>query len=183
MSINQKINQDLLGIEHNDFFSIFSQAPTFLRALLVADGTVTKLIEAYALEPLQVLLHCQQAELNQATPENLQLNSSDFYLHRKISLVGSLSSVVYLHAESWIDLTLFKDEIYQDFLQAKMGIGEIIQKCELPTYRRILNFFSEEKEQQILLCRTYVIHVNQQPAIQITEKFPISVFRLSSCGE
>lgn len=183
MLSSKKTIDSLLGFECKDFVSSYSSAPAFLRALLVADGTVTKLIEAYALEPLQVLLHGQQPVSNQETPQNFRLNLSNFYLHRKISLVGSRSSTVYLHAESWIDLNLFDEKIHQDFLHAKIGIGEIVQKFQLPTYRKIQDFCSEENEGQTFLVRTYVIHVNQHPAIQITEKFPINVYELNACNE
>lgn len=183
MLIPRKQAEAMLGTEHNHFLSVFMEAPAFLRALLVADGTVTKLIEAYTLERLQVLLHWQQSISNSQAPSNLQLNRSDFFLHRKISLVGSVSSKEYLHAESWIDLNFFEKNVHQDFLQAKIGIGEIVQKSQLPTYRKIFNFFSEGISQQFFLGRTYVIHVNQQPAIQITEKFPLNVYELNACNE
>ncbi len=180
---SEKLNEAVLGLEHAYFFPFFMQAPAFLRALLVADGTVTKLIEAYVLESLQVVLHSQQPISDQPAALGLHLNKSDRYLHRKISLVGSRSSSVYLLAESWIDFNLFEDKVHQDFLQAKIGIGEIIQKFALPSCRKMVSYFSEEENQQRFFGRTYVIHVNQQPAIQITEKFPLNLYLLKIPNE
>ncbi len=151
--------------------------PNFLRALLVADGTVTKLIEAYFQENLQVVLHQQQAISRQLAPAGLHVLPSAQYLHRNISLLGERSSLVYLTAESWIDLNQFDDQAQQAFLAAKIGIGEILQQFMLATYRKITQVFSGEENQQTFIGRTYVIYVAQKPAIQITEKFPLKVYR------
>ena len=160
--------------------------PPFLRTLLVTDGTVTKSLEAYFWEPVAVEnLGQEVVPLARDTPW-LGLERGAEVLHRRVRLVGGHSGTVYAHAESRIRLTRLPADLRDELRQGRIGIGELLRECGLETYRELLDFgvgpvqglahvFTVPDE--TLVHRTYRIAVGHQPAILITEHFPLSVYR------
>lgn len=160
--------------------------PPFLRTLLVTDGTVTKSLEAYFWEPVAVENLGQAVEpLEQDTPW-LGLERGAEVLHRRVRLVGGESGTVYAHAESMIRLTRLPEPLRGELGQGRIGIGELLRECGLETYRELLDFGTRPvaslahvftRPGETLVYRTYRIAVGHQPAILITEHFPLSVYR------
>lgn len=157
-----------------------SACPGFLRALLMADGTVTKLLQAYFQEAIQVCLQQQNVQsLSVTDSQAMGLPVRDSYLYRSILLRGKNSQRVYLHAESWIDLSAFAAEVQQAFLAAELGIGEILQLFHLATYRQISKIFTEQHAENPAYTRyytrSYAIYLTE-PCIHITERFPLETY-------
>lgn len=160
--------------------------PPFLRTLLVADGTVTKSLEAYFWEQIEVEnLGQAPATLLVAAPW-LNLAAGATVLERRVRLRGMESGRVYAYAQSLIKLEALPEHLRADLQQGRIGIGELLRERGLETYREILDV-GESIEPQLkdvfgfdpgdLIYRTYRIVIQHQPAIQITEKFPCSVYR------
>lgn len=160
--------------------------PPFLRTLLVADGTVTKSLEAYFWEQVEVENLGQAPATLQVAAPWLNLAAGATVLERRVRLRGMESGRVYAYAQSLIKLEALPEHLRADLQQGRIGIGELLRERGLETYREILDV-GQSIEPQLkdvfefdpgdLIYRTYRIVIQHQPAIQITEKFPCSVYR------
>lgn len=160
-----------------------SALPPFLRTLLVTDGTVTKSIEAYYWEPVLVESQLQQLVDKPARQTCLKNSPGSQYLHRKVTLSGQQSRRTYASADSYIHLNVLPETTAQRLVENKIGIGELLRDEGVESYREILDlgvetadetFWDTEKE---VAYRTYVIHIEDKPAIEITEWFPVDLYR------
>ena len=156
--------------------------PPFLRTLLVTDGTVTKILEAYFWEPVAVENIGQvEIKLEDDVPW-LDMKTGDMALSREVLLKGKESESVYVYAKSILKLDLLPRQIRDDLMAGKIGIGEMLRDRGLETYREILDIGREidpslapyigAKQCGELLYRTYRVVINHQPTMLITEKFP-----------
>jgi chorismate-pyruvate lyase len=154
--------------------------PPFLRTLLVTDGTVTKHLEAFFWEQVEVEnLGQAEATLAHDVPW-LEMHAGDSVLRRYVRLHGAESGRVYAHAESLIRLTSLPEKLRVDLLHGRIGIGELLREKGLETYREILDVGKREdagKQGEQRVYRTYRIVINHHPAILITEEFPCDLYR------
>lgn len=153
--------------------------PPFLRTLLVADGTVTKSLEAYFWERVEVE-NLGQAPLT--LPHDLpalDLKQGETVLERHVRLIGAESGRVYARAHSFIKSAVLPQRLRDDLEQGRIGIGELLRERGLETYREILDVGNQAQSDQHeeAIYRTYRIVIHHHPAILITETFPCSVYR------
>lgn len=176
------------GIVHNcEKMAMDMEAlPPFLRTLLVTDGTVTKSLEAFFWENIKVEMRMQeQCWLTQDLPF-INAKTGEHALKRDVVLKGTKTSDIYAYATSYLLTGLLDEEVKQQMLGGKIGIGELLREIGLETYREIVDFGREvfnactkeggEPEYVEAIYRTYVINIGGNPAIQITERFPIRLF-------
>src|SRR5688572_654122 len=83
----------------NQNVSMASLAP-FLRTLLVTDGTVTKSLEAYYWEPIQVEMVAQSLVAAEANIRWLDVAVGDDVLGRRVNLRGTMTNTIYARAFS-----------------------------------------------------------------------------------
>lgn len=156
------------------------QLPAFLRTLLVADGTVTKSLEAYFWEQVDVQnLGQAPTTLTQDLPW-LGLPAGATVLARHVRLCGVDSGRYYADAESRIKLDALPEHLRDDLLAGRIGIGELLREKGLETYREILDVGTIANDPAFdgeAVYRAYRIVINHQPAILITEKFPCALYR------
>lgn len=155
--------------------------PPFLRTLLVTDGTVTKCLEAYFWEPVQVENLGQTQMTVPHDIEWVELKQGSLALFREVRLKGAKSGNVYAYAKSTLKLQRLPWELRDELLAGKIGIGEILRERGLETYREILDIGREIDESLAsvfdteccgeLVYRTYRVVINHVPAMLITEKF------------
>ena len=159
----------------NEMFHM-ERLPPFLRTLLVADGTVTKSLEAFFWEQVEVdNLGQAPTQLLHDAPA-LELLAGASVLERRVRLIGVESKRVYALAHSLIKLEALPAHLREDLEQGRIGIGELLRERGLETYREILDVGqSDATGEQIY--RTYRIAIHHQAAIMITETFPCSVYR------
>lgn len=116
---------------------MLSQLPAFLRVLLTTDGTVTKSLESFFWEPVEVnKLNQQVMTLIQALPL-LEKQPGSEIIKREVSLKGEHSSCVYALAESYITAESLPENLRADLEHDKVGIGELLRECGLETYRQL----------------------------------------------
>lgn len=167
-------------------FSI-GDLPPFLRTLLVADGTVTKSLEAWFWEPVQVVpLKNVKTRLKHRV-EGLQANTGDEILMREIRLRGQRSGVSYARARSTLALQALPEDLRRGLLEGKIGIGELLREQYVETYREViaLDYLPAGETAGKLdpiagsdiVSRSYRIRVRGVPAILVTEYFPLSAYR------
>ncbi len=159
--------------------------PSFLRTLLVTDGTVTKSLEAFYWEPIEVETVSQSVVRAEADVEWLAVHEGEDLIGRRVNLRGLASGVLYTRAHSLIRPALIPDELRERLIAGSLGIGELIRDCGLETYRELLEIGiggasprapASDGVAEEHIYRTYRIILGGRPAILITEYFPIAVF-------
>lgn len=158
------------------------QLPPILRTLLVTDGTVTKLLEAYFWEPVAVDTHkLEVVTLNRALPW-LAAKAGETALLREVQLRGSHSGRCYATAFSIVRLAVFEPDLVEALCQGQIGLGVLIRDSGLESYRELLELLAlpTTKDQNSLadlqMQRTYRIIASGTPAILISECFPCGVY-------
>lgn len=156
--------------------------PRFLRVLLTTDGTVTKSIESYFWEPVNVI-NLGQSYVHLGHPADfINKVAGDKVLERCVELVGERSGKQFAHARSLICTQYLGEQLRADLEAGRVGIGELLRECGLETYREIMQigytdqdhcFATEDK----LIWRTYRIVMDRHPLIQITESFPLAAYQ------
>jgi len=164
--------------------------PPFLRALLVTDGTVTKILEAYFWEPVEVQTLRQELVCAERSIEWIHVASGDPVLIRRARLCGLDSTSVYATAFSVIRPQLIPDSFRQRLIDREIGIGALIRDSGMESYREVLEVGMEpaggnsdgsaprreEPGKSDLVFRTYRIIIDREPVILITESFPLDLY-------
>lgn len=164
-----------------------AQLTPFQRALIVTDGTVTRLIEAYTLTPVEVVL-LHQAEQTLCTEHIwLDLPSGAPVIAREVLLqtpsIGNERPKIQAYATSLIVSQHLPKGILDELESDPAGLGGILQNSGLETRRELLWCCCETArnlpeaiahlEGIPLLSRTYRVFANKKPIMLITEKFPL----------
>ena len=164
-----------------------AQLTPFQRALIVTDGTVTRLIEAYALAPVEVVL-LHQAKQTLCTEQVwLELPVGTHVIARQVVLqtppTGNHKPKIQAYATSLIVPQHLPKGILDGLESDPAGLGGILQNSGLETRRELLWCCCETArnlpeaiahlEGEPLLCRTYRVFANKKPIMLITEKFPL----------
>ncbi|AGA90466.1 4-hydroxybenzoate synthetase (chorismate lyase) [Thioflavicoccus mobilis 8321] len=163
--------------------------PQFLRALLVTDGTVTKILEAYFWEPVGVTTQRQESVVAEQAIPWIQVRAGDSVLVREAALRGSDSGVLYATALSVIRIERIPDGFRQRLIDRQLGIGVLIRDSGLESYREVMEvdvstaggarrpLTPDALGPDDILSRTYRIIIGQEPVILITEGFPVASYR------
>lgn len=160
----------------------FEKLSPLLRALLVTDGTVTKFLEAYFWEPVQVKRVFQEDVVVDEDIPWLEIKQGTSVFKRQVLLHGLFTKKIYTFAESLIRIDRLWDGLREDLLQGRLGMGELLRDRRMEIYRELLRYGREEAgslslliktgAHESLLYRSYRIFNKQFPTILITEKFP-----------
>ena len=179
------LDNSLIKTDSNNELDL-KNLPSFLRTLLVTDGTVTKSLEAWFWEPVIVKPQRNERSTAGQSLEGLIIKAGDPVLQREVSLCGKLSGEIFATAESTIALSYLPKDVSDALEKGIIGIGEILRDEGLETYRDIfkLNYFPlfslSNKEREEVISRSYQIWVNSKPCIVVTEYFPIGFYKKAS---
>ncbi len=159
----------------------------FQRGLLVADGTVTRFIEAYTLMPVEVTL-LQQAKQTLSTEHTwLQLPAGAEIISRQVVLQThsqeESSPIIHTYADSLIVPQRLPESILNGLESDKQGLGGLLRCSGLETRRELLWCGIEvltdlpsavaHLEGEKFISRAYWVLANQEPLMLINEKFPL----------
>lgn len=155
----------------------------FQRALLSIDGTVTKLIEAYMLEPVESVLLAQHTQRLHTDHPWLALPEGSEVVARQVLLRGRYSATVYAYAVSLLALERLPSTMLRDLAVEPAGIGRVLLNSQIENRREVLWYGREQianLPQVVARCtgnaflsRTYRIITGGQPVMVINEKFPV----------
>lgn len=157
----------------------------FHRALLVIDGTVTKFIEAYTMDPIHVVRISQEDRQLPVDNDWLEAPAGTDVIAREVILRGKYSYRIYAYAASLIVPGRLPESFKQMLEIDPGGIGRVLLSSRLETYREVLWYGKEHPEQlpsdirnmenQEFISRTYRILANQKALMLINEKFPMEI--------
>ncbi|MBB1077090.1 DUF98 domain-containing protein [Rhodoferax sp. 4810] len=157
--------------------------PPFLRALLVTDGTVTKMLEAYFWEPIQVVTVSQEFIMADTAFPAIAVQCGDAVLIRQVQLRGATSDAQYAQAYSVIRTAKIPDHFRQRLIDRELGIGTLIRDSGMESYREVMEIGIAAPAPDAIIndihavFRTYRIIIAGQPVILITETFSIERYR------
>lgn len=163
-----------------------SGLPPFLRVLLLTDGVVTRILEAYFGEPIDVAVlgHCELGS-RRCYPQ-IGVDIGDRILSRRVVLRGHITQRPYVFASSIVVSDLLPREVRRSLVEDRKGIGELLSANRLETYRELIAIDrSDEGEPAFhlgaaggtrLVSRTYKIHLGGRPVMLIEETFAEAMF-------
>jgi len=154
--------------------------------LLVTDGTVTNVLEAYAGERINVIKLRQTTEPAGLSVTDLEVQESDEVMHREVLLTGRDSGRTFVYALSQIVPDRLDPEMRRGLLESLKPIGRLFEENRVETFREILAAGREPagarsvhfgiERAAPLISRTYRIIARGRPIMLITEKFPADAF-------
>lgn len=161
--------------------------PPFLRVLLVTDGTVTKSIEAYFLEPVEVDVLFHSYTSSERAYADIEVLPGDPILRRCVILRGKITRTAYAFAESVMAGNRIPPDMKRKLIEDTKGIGALLRENRKETYRELSRFkraaagewamhLNMDKSADVLQ-REYRIHLDGQAAMLIEEVFPVARFQ------
>ena len=153
------------------------------RALLVIDGTVTRFLEAYMMEPIDIVKLGETPEILGKPHEWLDLEKGKKVVSRRVLLRGRYSKHVYASAASLVVPDRVKKAIQPIGGRVPEGLGRMLLHGRTEQYRELLWYGKElandlPREMRSLasrcaMTRTYRIIAQKQPTMVITEWFEL----------
>ena len=154
----------------------------FQRALVSIDGTVTKFIEAYMLEPVESVPLLQQTQRLPTDHPWLELAAQSEVVARQVLLRGRYSAAVYAYAVSLLVPARLPGHLLRDLEKEPAGLGRVLLNSQIENRREIL-WYGRETIADLpadiarytghnFISRTYRIVAGGQPLMLINEKFP-----------
>ena len=154
----------------------------FQRALLTIDGTVTKFIEAFTMEPVDVTLLSQEVRSLPADHEWLEAPAGTSVIAREVVLAGRYRSQVYSYAPSLLVVDRLPADVQAELVSNPGGLGKILLASRVETRREILWYGRERLDETPpgvaglrpgeFISRTYRIISSGRTIMLINEKFP-----------
>lgn len=175
------INGGVVQLADNAGTIAMEDLSPILRTLLVTDGTVTKLLEAYFWEPVEVVTQkLEVVPLARALPW-LHAERAEEVLLRDVQLRGAHSGRRYARAFSVVRLSVFEPQLVQALRQGEIGLGVLIRDSGLESYRELLELIAalpaSTPAASPELQRSYRIIASGTPAILISECFACDVYQ------
>jgi chorismate-pyruvate lyase len=116
----------------------FGSLDLLQRVLLISDGTLTDIVEAAFLEPIE-LVKIGAAVYTAGSPiEALALEAGSSVMRREILLKGGRSRATYVHAESLVALDAVEPDFREELLNSTRPMGRLWVQHRLETRKEIL---------------------------------------------
>ena len=159
----------------------------FQRALLVIDGTVTKFIEAYVMEPVDIRRIAQDRRVLPTDHPWLDAVAGTELSVRQVLIEGRYSRRPYVYAVSLVVPDRLPDDARRRLEVDGSGIGRVLGETRTETRREIL-WYGREHAADVpedvarhtggeFVSRTYRIITGGRPIALINEKFPLEIDR------
>ena len=168
-----------IDFEHSADFAGLSP---ILRVLLVTDGTVTRTLEAYFGEGIEVDVLDHAERTSELPYPQIDIAAGDRILHRYVRLVGRATRRVYAVAESVAVVDHISQQIRRKLIEEHKGIGELLREGRLETYRELLTAkltaagrWAEHLRVAVtaaVVTRDYKIYQGGRAVLLIREVFP-----------
>ena len=169
-----------------------AQLTPFQRALLVTDGTVTPLIEAYTFSPVEIVPLRETEQTLDMEYAWLELPIGSSVVTREVVLQTRTTDTqvpkIRAYAISHIVYERLPSSVVEGLKSRTGGLGVLLQRTVWETRRDLLWWGVERVvglpdaighlESKLFLSRTYRVVAKKDPLMFITEKFPFDAFSL-----
>ena len=156
------------------------------RLLLVTDGKVADIVEAYSGEAVEAVKLHQNLTTSNSLLDEIKLKWKREIIKSSIVLQGKNTKTNYLQVNSYLILENLNPEIRNKFICNNQPINELLEENKVETHKEIIDCgielagnlaqcFDVEPETEIIY-RTYLILTDSLPTIQVIESFPTSHF-------
>ena len=152
------------------------------RLLLASDGTLTDIVEAAFLEPIELIKLSVDCDVATEREQALDIKPGDPIMRRKILLRGEVSGTNYVYAETLIALSNLPDAVREGLVRSGSPIGRLWVQHKLETRKEMLSIWREQAGELAkhfniatdadMLARTYRVFTGGKPAMLISEYFP-----------
>lgn len=159
-----------------------AQLSRFHRAVLSLDGTVTRFLEAWALEPVRVLRLSHHWRTLIADDDGLQADQGSRVLVRQAALQGGYSGALFSCATAELVIARIPASAIEDLNQNPGGLGRTLLSSGMESRRELLWFGRMGGDRlplvfrhlggQRFVVRTYRLVAGGLPVVRITERFP-----------
>jgi chorismate-pyruvate lyase len=178
-----------MSMNHSDpkIALVLADLTRLQRLLLVADGTLTKVLEVVLNEHMRVIKLHEEVTITTQSYADLALSAGEPIIQRQVLLQGQNSGTNWLYASSTIALAHLEPAFQQELLNSHMPIGKLWIAHRVETYKEIVSMQREPAGELAsyfhidadtsLLARTYRVFCHRQPVMQISEKFPDTYFK------
>jgi chorismate-pyruvate lyase len=159
------------------------------RIILTSDGTVGRILEQFAGEPMMITKLSQALERvngdsHMLDNRRLGVEHYDQVLRRSVLIQGARSGSNFLYAESLVRADSIEPDLFDELVSSDIPLGHLFSQRRLETFREVLG----SGEQDAGVCgqyfgmpttepfvfRTYRIMSGHRPIVLITEKFPLA---------
>ncbi len=167
----------LFGVSDNGVPVDFESLPRLLRVMLTCDGTLSKAIESAFFEPITIDL------LEQVDVESDGREAK--LIRRDINLIGMHSKARYTFARSYLDLSVIPENLASELEETGKGVGWLLRKLNQEQFREVFTIgWSKDlpveehpKGIDLGVYRVYCIKCNGRRFMEITEHYPIDLYR------
>ena len=153
------------------------------RFILCTDGTVTRVLEDFAGEPVLVRKLCEELTKATSPVHLLDIREPEQLLVRTVLLQGSKTGRNFVYAESLLRTESLSSDLLEALLVTKTPLGLLFRERRLETFRELVTYGMEDAGDWAVhfgldpaapaFSRTYRIIHSQRPLALITEKFPV----------
>jgi chorismate-pyruvate lyase len=168
--------KNFLTPEHLPFFAHLNP---MVRVLLVSDGNLTNMLQAYFLEAIDLRLVTQNRSYHAS-----EFETGGIFLRRQVVLYGKKSLRPYVYAESRLALDDLPLEFARDLEQTDLPLGRLWLHHRLETFKELLDVSITTHEtasghlgkdgSSPLLKRSYRVISRGRPCMVIHEYFPLA---------
>ena len=156
------------------------------RVILATDGTLTKVLEAYLSEHIELVKLDEQLIVTDEAVPFLEIEAGREVIERKILLRGENSQENLLYARSLIVPDRLTEQHRHDLLESGQTIGRIWLEHRIETFKEMVETKRESagdlaqyfgiSVEDTILYRTYRVYTKRKPVMLITEKLPEVLF-------
>jgi len=150
------------------------------KALLVTDGAVTTLLEAFTGSKINVVAKNQKViKVNEKLAKELKIKNGEDVNERMVFLVDSNTHKPLVYAESYTPFSRLSNEFKEDILRKDIPIGKILKKHKIESRREIkdIDLKNNQELSKLLglerdthfLWRDYLIIHKNLPFMKIEE--------------
>jgi chorismate-pyruvate lyase len=157
------------------------------RIILIADGTLTKILEAFLFEKINLVKISEELIKSNFDIAPLAVKANEEIIIRKILLQGKDSKTNWIYAKSIIAIGRLSEEHRNKLINSMQTIGKLFLENRTETFKEIIdiqkeparnmsNYFNITSSDN-MLSRTYRVFSHGKPIMIITEKFPENYFQ------
>jgi chorismate-pyruvate lyase len=175
-SLPAPLPTSFLTIEKLPFFSCLSP---WQRIMLVSDGNLTHMLQAYFLEDIGVRVEAQQV-----TYQADDFGTEGDFLKRQIVLYGKKTFQPYVYAESLLSLKDLPIALTRELQHDELPLGRLWLKHRLETFKELIDVrvstnetasrYLDQDDSSLLLARTYYVFSRGRKCMVIHEYFPVA---------